>query len=125
MSTKKLVSDELAGDILGGLTAMLIALPSAIAFAIILFFPLGPEYIGKAAVAGIVGTVILGLIAPIFGGTPRLITAPCAPAAAVVAIFITELIKDGSVPHQAIPFYAATLAFLSGALQFLSGCFAL
>ena len=62
---------------------MLVALPSAIAYALIVFAPLGSEFTGQAAFAGIVGTFALGLVAGVFGGTPRLISAPCAPAAAV------------------------------------------
>ena len=54
------VSDTLMGDIFGGLAAMLVALPSAIAFGIIIYSPLGPQYIGIAAMAGMVGTVALG-----------------------------------------------------------------
>jgi MFS superfamily sulfate permease-like transporter len=75
----------ISGDIFGGLTAMLVALPSAIAYALIVFAPLGSEFTGQAAFAGIVGTIALGLVAGVFGGTPRLISAPCAPAAAVRA----------------------------------------
>ncbi len=116
---------QLMGDILGGLTAMLVALPSAIAFGIILYFPLGPSYVGKAAIAGMIGTVVLGIIAPVFGGTLRLITAPCAPAAAVLAVFIAEHIKDRVIPLDLIPFYVAFVALISGVIQFLSGCFSL
>lgn len=115
--------NHLTGDILGGLTAMLVALPSAIAFGIIIYSPLGSQYAGKAAVAGMIGAVALGLIAPLFGGTPRLITAPCAPAAAVLAVFVGQLVKDGSIPMEAIPFYVALVTIFAGLIQFLAGRF--
>ncbi len=117
------LSNHLTGDILGGLTAMLVALPSAIAFGIITYSPLGSQYAGKAAVAGMIGAIALGLIAPLFGGTSRLITAPCAPAAAVLSVFVAQLVKDGSVPIEAIPFYVALVALLAGVIQFLAGRF--
>lgn len=51
---------------------------------------LGPDLAAKGAVAGILGTIALGIVAPVFGGTPRLISAPCAPAAAVMAALADE-----------------------------------
>ncbi len=116
-------SNSLTADILGGLTAMLVALPSAIAFGIIIYSPLGAQYAGNAAVAGMIGAVALGLIAPLFGGTPRLITAPCAPAAAVLAVFVGQLVDGGAMPMEAIPFYVALVALFAGIIQFLAGRF--
>jgi SulP family sulfate permease len=123
MAKRARLPNHLTGDILGGLTAMLVALPSAIAFGIIVYSPLGSQYAGKAAVAGMIGAVALGLIAPLFGGTPRLITAPCAPAAAVLAVFVGQLVKDGAIPVEAIPFYVALVALFAGLIQFLAGRF--
>lgn len=117
------LSKYLTGDILGGLTAMLVALPSAIAFGIIIYSPLGSQYAGKAAVAGLIGAVVLGLIAPLFGGTPRLITAPCAPAAAVLSVFVGQLVDGGAIPIEIIPFYVALVALLAGIIQLLAGRF--
>ena len=76
-----------AGDFWGGLAAMLVALPSAIAFGVTIYSPLGASYAAQGALAGILGVTALGLIAPALGGTNRLITAPCAPAAAVLSAF--------------------------------------
>ncbi|MCX5813896.1 MAG: SLC26A/SulP transporter family protein [Proteobacteria bacterium] len=123
MIKRRRLSGRLTGDILGGLTAMLVALPSAIAFGIIIYSPLGSQYAGKAVVAGMIGAVALGLIAPLFGGTPRLITAPCAPAAAVLSVFVGQLVKSGDIPLEAIPFYVALVALLAGIIQFLAGSF--
>lgn len=78
------------GDVFGGLAAMLVAFPSAIAFGLISTAPLGPDYVGYGAMAGMVGAIALGLAAPILGGAPRLISAPCAPAAAMLAAFAVE-----------------------------------
>ena len=79
------------GDIFGGLAGMLVAFPSAIAFGLISTAPLGAGYVGYGAMAGMVGAIALGLAAPILGGAPRLISSPCAPAAAMLAAFATNL----------------------------------
>lgn len=111
------------GDILGGFTSMLVALPSAIAFGLVVFSPLGPNYLGMGALAGILGTIALGLISPLFGGSQKLITAPCAPAAAVMGALATELLKPGLIslsPENVL--VAFTLVAISSAvLQFLFG----
>ncbi|MDR3393798.1 MAG: SulP family inorganic anion transporter [Parasulfuritortus sp.] len=86
------------GDLWGGLAAMLVALPSAIAFGVTIFSPLGGSYAALGAVAGILGTTALGLIASAFGGTDRLITAPCAPAAALMGALTIELVRQGTAP---------------------------
>ena len=41
----------LAGDIWGGFAAMLVALPSAIAFGVTIFSPLGAEFSARGALA--------------------------------------------------------------------------
>ena len=85
-----------AGEFWGGLSAMLVALPSAIAFGVAIFAPLGPVGAAHGALAGMVGAAVLGLVAPPLGGTPRLITAPCAPAAAVLAALSLEFAGRGA-----------------------------
>lgn len=63
---------------------MLVALPQALAFGVATFAPLGPEHAAEGALAGLVGAAALGMTAAWFGGAPRLVSAPCAPAAAVL-----------------------------------------
>ena len=109
------------GDFFGGFAAMLVVLPSAIAFGLIIYAPLGSSFSGQAVIAGIIGTIVLGGIAPLWGGTPRLISAPCAPAAAVLSVFVAELVKNGTVPPVMVPLYVALVAFFAGAFQFAAG----
>lgn len=109
--------NNLIGDIFGGTAAMLVALPSAIAFGLIIYAPLGPEFSGRAAVGGIMGTIILAILAPVFGGTKRLVTAPCAPAAAVLAVFVTELMSRGSIAAELIPVYITMVSLFAGVVQ--------
>jgi len=105
-----------AGDLWGGLAAMLVALPSAIAFGVTILAPLGAGYAAQGAIAGILGATALGLVAPVFGGTNRLISAPCAPAAAVLAAFAIQLTADG-VPPQTAMVLLALVALGCGVLQ--------
>ena len=92
------ISDNVAGDLWGGFAAMLVALPSAIAFGVTILAPLGGGYAAQGAVAGILGATALGLVCSAFGGTPRLISAPCAPAVAVLAALAIELTHKGVAP---------------------------
>lgn len=118
---KKKERSSLAGDIFGGTAAMLVALPSAIAFGLIIYAPLGPEFSGQAALGGIIGTIMLGLVSPIVGGTKKLVTAPCAPAAAVLSVFVAEMASKGSVEAPLIPIYITLVALFSGVFQLLAG----
>lgn len=112
---------NLKGDLFGGLAAMLVALPSAIAYGIIIFSPIGPEYAARGAIAGIIGSVVLGILAPLFGGTPRLVSSPCAPAAAVLSVFALETAGAGSVPVETIPLYIAIVSCGAGLIQLVAG----
>lgn len=109
-------NDKLVGDFWGGLAAMLVALPSAIAFGVTIYASIGPAYAGLGALAGILGATALGLVAPALGGTNRLITAPCAPAAAVLSAFAIELVQQGVAPPTIVLMLTA-LGLLAGVLQ--------
>ena len=109
-----------AGDFWGGLAAMLVALPSAIAFGVTIYSPLGASHAAQGALAGILGATALGLIAPALGGTNRLITAPCAPAAAVLAAFALEFMQGGGELAAAM-LMLSVLGLAAGLLQIAFG----
>ncbi|MBU0663663.1 MAG: cyclic nucleotide-binding domain-containing protein [Proteobacteria bacterium] len=108
------------GDLWGGLASMLVALPAAVAFGVTVYAAIGPHYVALGAVAGMLGAAALGLIAPVFGGSDRLISAPCAPAAAVLSAFAIELVKQGVAP-ESIVLLLTVLAGLTGLVQILFG----
>lgn len=108
--------DNLAGEFWGGLGAMLVALPSAIAFGVTIFSPLGGTYAAQGAVAGILGATALGLVAPALGGTNRLITAPCAPAVAVLSALAIEFTHKG-IPPESILLMLTLIGLMCGVLQ--------
>ena len=109
-----------SGEIWGGLAAMLVALPSAIAFGVTIFAPLGAAHAAQGAIAGIFGAIVLGIVAPALGGTNRLITAPCAPAAAVLAALALDLTRRGTTP-ESIVLQITLVAAMCGMFQIVFG----
>jgi SulP family sulfate permease len=118
------MSQTRAGDVWGGLSAMLVALPSAIAFGVTIFAPFGAALAAHGAVAGVMGATALGLVAPAVGGTKRLITAPCAPAAAVLSALAWELQRQGVAPEAAV-FMLLAVGLLCGVFQIAFGALGL
>jgi SulP family sulfate permease len=109
-----------SGDFWGGLAAMLVALPASVAFGVTVYAAIAPHYAAFGALAGVLGAMALGLIAPTFGGTDRLISAPCAPSAAVLSAFAIEMVRQGVAPAS-IVLLMTVLGILTGALQVLIG----
>ncbi len=107
----------------GGLAAMLVALPSAVAFGMLVYAPFGPDYVGQGALAGVVGAAALGLVAPLIGRNGGLISAPCAPAAAVLSALAADLVSGntGGIEPSSLPALLALTVMLSSVLQVLYG----
>ncbi|MDP2809564.1 MAG: SulP family inorganic anion transporter [Rhodocyclaceae bacterium] len=118
----ELVTDrrQIAGDLWGGLAAMLVALPSAIAFGVAIFSPLGGALAAQGALAGLLGAMALGLVAPLFGGSTRLITAPCAPAVAVLSALALGFAGEG-IPAATVLLLLALIGLLAGGIQIAFG----
>lgn len=102
---------NIKGDLFGGITAGIVALPLALAFG---------EQTELGAIAGLYGAIALGLVASIFGGTKTQISGPTAPMTVVAAVLISGAIqKTGSV-EAAMPIIVASFV-LAGILQALLG----
>jgi SulP family sulfate permease len=103
---------------------MLVALPSSVAFGILVYTALGPEYAGQGAMAGLLGAAALGIVAPLCGRNGGLISAPCAPSAAVLTALIAGLMSGVGGTRLGveaiIPLMALT-ALLSALLQTVYG----
>lgn len=91
-------------NLLGGVTAAVVALPLGLAFGVAS---------GLGATAGIYGAIILGFFASFFGGTPTQISGPTGPMTVVVAAAVVALDKN-------IELIAATI-FLAGLIQIIFG----
>ena len=110
----------LSGDVWGGFAAMLVALPSAIAFGVTIMAPLGSALGAKGALAGMLGVAVLGLVAALLGGTQRLISAPCAPAAAVLSALTWQQSQAGAAVEQTLVLLFL-VALLSSLIQVAFG----
>jgi hypothetical protein len=89
-----------AGDLAGGVTAAIVALPLALAFGVAS---------GAGPVAGIYGAICVGLFAALFGGTPTQISGPTGPMTIVSASLFTQFGDE--------PAIAFTVVMLTGLLQ--------
>ncbi len=104
------------GDFWGGLASMLVALPASVAFGVTVYSAISPHYAVFGALAGVLGAATLGIIAPTLGGTDRLISAPCAPAAAVLSAFAMAWVAQG-VPATQVLLLLTVLGMLAGLIQ--------
>ena len=111
---------SLSGDLWGGTAAMLVALPSAIAFGVAIYAPMGGALGPQGAVAGILGAIALGLVAPLLGGSSRLITAPCAPAAAVLSALAMGFAGSGMQAEQVLTLIGL-IGLMAGLIQIALG----
>jgi SulP family sulfate permease len=111
---------KIAGDAWAGLAVMLVVLPASVAFGVTIYAAIGAEYAGLGAFAGVLGAVALGIIAPILGGTDRLVTAPCAPATALMSAFAIDMVHRGTPPETVI-LLMMLLGVLTGLFQVLIG----
>jgi sulfate permease, SulP family len=109
------------GDLWGGLAAMLVAFPSSIAFGVVIFTAASPSLAGAGALAGIIGAAALGIVAPLIGRNPGFITAPCAPAAAIMSGLAAHLALGGEISTSRILTLLGLTALLSATLQIAYG----
>ncbi len=91
-------------NLLGGMTAAIIALPLGLAFGVAS---------GLGATAGIYGAIILGFFASLFGGTPTQISGPTGPMTVVTAAAVISLNSDINL--------IVTTILLAGIIQILFG----
>lgn len=101
--------DNLRGDLFGGVTAAVIALPMALAFGVAT---------GAGPVAGLYGAVLVGLFAALFGGTPTLISEPTGPMTVIMTAVIAHLIAANPEQGMAMAF---TVVMMAGLFQILFG----
>ena len=103
---------NLRGDLFGGLTAAIVALPLALAFGV----SVSPE---DGAIMGLYGAVFIGFFAALFGGTPSQISGPTGPMTVVMAtVFATFVNKNPGTEGMAIAF---TVVMIGGVFQIFFG----
>tara|TARA_Y100001933_G_scaffold262820_1_gene321865 strand:+ start:3893 stop:5551 length:1659 start_codon:yes stop_codon:yes gene_type:complete len=108
---------NIRGDVLGGITAAVVALPLALAFG---NAALGPG----GAIYGLYGAVVVGFLAALFGGTPAQVSGPTGPMSVTVAGVVAGLAAVG-VPRdlsagEILPLVMAAVV-IGGLFQILFG----
>ncbi|MEM9057299.1 MAG: SulP family inorganic anion transporter [Pseudomonadota bacterium] len=97
---------HLRGDIYGGLTAGVVALPLALAFG---------EASGAGPIAGLWGAIIVGFFASLFGGTGTNVSGPTGPMVVVFAGVFASLSGNPALVFAAV--------VLAGLMQIAFGVF--
>ena len=96
--------ETLRGDVFGGITSTVVALPIALGFGIAS---------GMGAAAGLYGAIAVGFFASVFGGTRAQISGPAAPTTVAMAVILTSYANSLSE--------ALFVVVLAGLLQVLLG----
>ena len=107
MTKKKRLQETLLrirGDIFGGLTAAVVALPLALAFGVAS---------GAGAISGLYGAILVGFFAALFGGTPTQVSGPTGPMTVVMTTIIMQY------AHQ--PSLAFVVVIIGGMIQIAMG----
>ena len=112
--TNKIHFRNVKGDIFGGITAAVIALPMALTFGVTAF---GENYPGGAS-AGLWGAILIGFFAALFGGTATLISEPTGPMTVVMTAVIAGLAAANPENGLAMAF---TVVMLAGIFQIIFG----
>ncbi|HUS52938.1 MAG TPA: SulP family inorganic anion transporter [Thermohalobaculum sp.] len=75
------IFSNLRGDLFGGLTAAVVALPLALAFGVAS---------GVGPIAGLYGAIAVGFFAAVLGGTPAQVSGPTGPMTVVMAAIVAQ-----------------------------------
>ena len=99
------------GDFFGGVTAVAVSLPLALAFGVTS---------GLGAMSGMYGAIAVGLIASLFGGIRSQISGPTAPMMVVMSAVFLDLVSVAPLNAISLCF---TVVILAGFFQLLAGFF--
>ena len=103
--------NNLRGDVFGGLTAGIVALPLALAFGV---------QSGAGPVAGLYGAIVLGIFAATFGGTSSQVSGPTGPMTVVAALVVIKAIEEYGSLEAGMGFIIC-IFLLAGVVQILFG----
>ena len=114
-------TQNIKGDIFGGITAGIVALPLALAFGIQAFGGIDhPAASSMGALAGLVGAALLGFFASLFGGTHSQISGPTGPMTVITAALISG-VWASSQSLGAVLISMSLAGLFCGAFQILFG----
>jgi len=118
---------NLRGDLSGGLSSAIVALPVAISCGVIAFAPMGRDFAAYGALAGLNTAIFVTLVAALLGGSPLQISGPKSSLAVILAAVMAGLLNDPLMPED--PGVRSSLAIvltflcvvMAGAFQVLFG----
>lgn len=112
---------NLKGDIFGGITAGIVALPLALAFGIQAFGGIDdPAASSMGALAGLIGATMLGFFASLFGGTHSQISGPTGPMTVITAALISG-VWASQQSFEAVLISMSLAGLLCGLFQIIFG----
>ena len=124
----------LRGDIMGGLTAMLVSLPMILSCGAVVYQPLGGGFVAAGVVAAFLTAIVGALVPAVLGGRLH-VNAPRATQAALLAAMVAELATrpefrgflpaDGATAAAVLMVTAAAALAVAGLTQMALGAFRL
>lgn len=116
------LAKNIQGDIFGGITAGIVALPLALAFGIQAFGGIdSPASSSIGALAGLVGATLLGFFASLFGGTHSQISGPTGPMTVITASLVSGAWVSGGGSFDAVLITMSLAGLFCGLFQILFG----
>ena len=113
--------NNLKGDLFGGITAGIVALPLALAFGIQAFGAV-PGGASLGAYVGLTGATLLGFFAALFGGTHSQISGPTGPMTVITATLVGGVAGTASGgDFSTVLITMALAAIFCGLFQILFG----
>ena len=106
---------DLRGDLFGGITAGIVAIPLALAFG---------SSSGMGAIYGLYGAFAIGIVAALFGGTRTQISGPTGPMTVITALVVVYAMEEFGDLDAGLGFLVACF-LAAGAIQVLMGVFRL
>lgn len=106
---------DLRGDLFGGITAGIVAIPLALAFG---------SSSGMGAIYGLYGAFAIGIVAALFGGTRTQISGPTGPMTVITALVVVYAMDEFGDLDAGLGFLVACF-LAAGAIQVLMGVFRL
>lgn len=115
-------TNNIKGDVFGGITAGIVALPLALAFGIQAFGGVdSPEASSMGALAGLVGATLLGFFAALFGGTHSQISGPTGPMTVITASIVSGAWASSQGNISAVLLSMSLAGIFCGLFQVLFG----
>jgi len=102
---------HIKGDLFGGITAGIVALPLALAFGV---------QSGMGAIAGLYGAMILGMFAAVLGGTATQVSGPTGPMTVITAMVVASAIEASGSLQAGMGIIIASF-LLAGGFQIVFG----